>query len=376
MVPGGIRTESVPVPFPGGGWVWGKVQAETDAFPQDDERHFCAFVPERTRILLVGGAPEDVRPFALALAPDSRISSRFEIQEGKADGEWADALDRADALFLSNIPRLSRRQAQACRAFLEQGGGVLFVPGPDTDLENANASLFGPLWGDTLAALPFRQDRSLHYSVALGHADTPMLQGVFEKGAVPVQQPRLVRAIRLSGPRFRTSVPISTGIPFLAELRFGNGGLAFWASGPRQDWSDLALHPVFAPLVVRSAIVLSSFRSGEAVSVMAGDSLAVRLPPGASGRACRVDLPSGERVALVPRLRSSRLELALSRADTPGLYTFFAGGAVIGMAAVNTDPSESDFITADESAISRRLPKAQIVMLAGNAGRSPAFPGR
>lgn len=70
-------------------------------------------------------------------------------------------------------------------------------------------------------------------------------------------------------------------------------------------------------------------------------------------------------MALVPRLRSSRLELALSRADTPGLYTFFAGGAVIGMAAVNTDPSESDFITADESAISRRLPKAQIVMLNG-----------
>ena len=116
--PGRTRTESVPVMEDASGWLWGRVQSRQDAFPQDDERWFCAFLPKSLRVLLVGRTPSDPVFFKYALRPQEENPSRFDVQTSTFDQEWLPLLEKADAVFLVNPARPSGRDVQSLRRFV------------------------------------------------------------------------------------------------------------------------------------------------------------------------------------------------------------------------------------------------------------------
>jgi hypothetical protein len=353
---------SVPLVSGEAGWSRGEIRVEPDAFPDDDIRYACAYIPDRVRILLVEGAAGDATPFALALAPDPDAPSRIAVESFAESQDWPGRLGASDALFLVNPSRLTRGQVRACRAFMEAGGGVFLVPGSRTDLDALNADWFTPLWRDTVSAFP-AAGRSAHFTVPSVPSGDPVFEGVFEGRGQPFRPPRLFRAVRLSGPGHRTIAAMTGGSPFLAEYRLGRGGCLFMAAGPDTAWSDLGLHSLFAPLVYRAAARLSGFRSGVTLSALVGDTVTVAVSRIREGVPCRVELPSGERIALLPAVRQGGSTLTLPGAASPGIHSFFAGDSLEALASVNTDPAESDFRALGGAAFSRLLPAADVLIL-------------
>ena len=367
--PGRIRTSSVPVMEDPSGWIWGKARCEPDAFPQDDVRWFCAFLPASIRILIVSGSPSDAAFFRYAFQPQDESQSRFEVGLGGFDREWIPLLDRADAVFLVNPGRPSGRDVLSLRRYLEGGGGLFIVPGNGTDIDQWNRSFFIPLWGDTVVARPARtgggQGGTDRAFTTLGRmeAEHPFFQGVFEKGRNPSQSPRFFRSAALTGMAGRTLLAFSDGSPFLSELTLGRGLLLFMGSGAHPEWSTLAFSPVFPPLAVRSAETLAGRRFGTAGQATAGDSLSLTLHLESGSALCRAELPSGESVRLQPRMQYGRHLLTLPGAETPGIYRFFAADSLIGLFAVNPDPRESDFRQISRESLARLCPSARIVFL-------------
>jgi hypothetical protein len=369
LKPGRVRTESVPVMEDASGWIWGKAQCEQDDFTQDDERWFCAFLPKSIRILIVSGSSSDAAFFRYALQPQDDSPSRLEVSLGMFDREWIPLLDRADAVFLVNPVRLSGRDVQSLRRYLEGGGGLFIVPGNGTDIGQWNDSFFIPLWGDTVVARTAQTDGGSggtdrgFKTLGRTDADLRLFQGVFEKGRSLSLSPRFFRSAELTGKARRTVLAFSDGSPFLSELALGKGLLLFMGSGIHPEWSTLAFSPMFPPLAVRSAEMLAAQRFGTAGQALTGDSLSMTFPREYGSVLCRAELPSGERVALSPRMQSGRLLLTLPRAETPGVYRFLAADSLVGLFAVNPDPRESDFRPISRESLSRLCPSAKVVFL-------------
>jgi hypothetical protein len=361
--PGESLTESVPVMQVAAGWLWGKVLSEKDPFLQDDERFFCAFVPKTMRVLVAGKSRSDLSFFKYALQPRPDARSGFDIQIRTSNEDWSPLLGGMDVLFLSNYPRLTGREVQACRSFIENGGGIFCTLGGDVDLMNLNDAFLVPLWGDSLHIGKAQTETSGFLSLGVFDTEHPLFQGVFERGKKPAQSPRFTKAAELSGGPYQMVLPFSNGRPFLAEMRFGKGTLILMASGIQKEWSDLAHSPFFPALIVRSAVYLSASRFGNTGQVSAGDSLAVSLNQDSKPVRYQAELPSGERVFLVPALKQGRLLLTLPQTDAPGLYRFYADSTLVGLFAVNPDPKESDFRPISKEALAKYCPSAAVVFL-------------
>jgi hypothetical protein len=365
LKPGATRIESVPIMEETGGWIRGKVQCGPDAFPQDDERTFAGFGRSSFRLLLAGGSVSDVVPFRYALESRPDAESRFEIRIFSGEGSWTSMLPSADAVFLVNRPLRSAAEASALRKFIESGGGALFVPGPDADVRRWNELLFAPAWGDTLVRDAAPDPGAGALAIGAPDPDEPLLRGVFEPGWKPRRSPRFYTAVRPSSPGRRAPLRFTNGDPFLSEWPLGRGMLHVLSGGVDARWSDFAVNPLFPALAGRCGQVLASLRDGRTIRAACGDSL-VFFFEGNDGEArFQVELPSGERASVLPEPASGGFRAVLANAETPGLYRFFRNDSLEGIAAVNTDPRESDFRTVDESALKKLLPSARVVMLNG-----------
>jgi hypothetical protein len=358
--PGEARAESVPVEGAAPGWIAGKVLAEEDAFPQDNERFFCGRLPAPVRVLLAAH-PSEAAPFRFALEPRQGGLPRFTVESAGPEGGWAGRLSGADAAFLVGLEKPDRSEAAACRAFVQNGGVLVWVPGPRTDVPGWDAGFFGPFWGDTLRPGP-RGGAGGGFRVASPPgARSALLAGVFEGEASALDPPVLSRSVDLRGPAARKLLGLADGGALVSALALGRGAVLVWATGTDPGWSDLAAHPWFPVLAARAALYGGDAAEAPSASAAPGDSLFWDAPEGFVPAAIEAESPAGERT----RLAASGRRIALPPVREPGIVRIFAGGALEGMLAVNADPAESAFAPIPAAALRALLPNAQVVLLNG-----------
>jgi len=335
------------------GWLKGAVVTEDDDFPVDDRHHFTLNVPEERRVLVVRGEGQQTRYVDLALSSEM-IADRIAFRTtGIDETTLASAeLGGYDAVILVGPQSLSSGEVDALTRYVNRGGGVLLFPSEQAQAATYNA-LLGALDAGTVrgfsGAPSEGQSVASFERVDLEH---PLFEGVFNQERRPdaeVEQPEIYYTMNLrpSGRVGQTLIELSTGVPFLHEVRHGGGVMLVSAVAPTPRWSDLPVRGLFIPLLYRSVYYLSAGASVAGEQLVAGEPGEMRITGLAPGTSLRLVGPEGAEVAPDQRSLFGATLLQVGRTlDVPGVYDVRAGERLVRRVAVNVDPAESDLRTA------------------------------
>ena len=344
------------------GWLRGAVVTEDDDFPADDRHHFTLNVPEERRVMVVRGNGQQTRYVDLALSSEMTANRIAFRTMGIGETALASAeLGSYEAVILVGPRTLSSGEVDALARYVDRGGGVLLFPS-----EQAGAGTYDPLLGalgagtiQGVSGTPAgRQSIASFERVDLEH---PLFEGVFNRDRRPdaeVEQPQIYYTMNLrpSGRSGQTLIELSSGVPFLHEVRHGGGAMLWMAVAPTPRWSDLPVRGLFIPLLYRSVYYLSAGASVEGEQLVAGAPGELRISGLAPGTALRLVGPDGGEVAPEQRSLFGATLLQVGRTlNTPGVYDVRAGDRLVRRVAVNVDPVESDLRVASVDSAASRL---------------------
>lgn len=348
------------------------VQIDDDALEIDNRRFLVLNIPEHIAVTLVGSTTADTRYPALALtaAADSVQAGTYTVQQTTRDRLQFTDISTQDAIVLCNIRSLTPAESGRIRDIVKAGRSLVVFPGPDTDYDQLNAGLLTALAIPPIARPEPRTPDSSQTSflsfagIDYGH---PVFEGIFQKSpdariSTPtIESPRILTAAGIrTGATGIPVITMSDGRPFLCEYSAGNGKALLFAVESGSRWSDFPFKGLFAPLLHRTVLYLTSQQQPpETTNVGEPLRFAVRLSPEQSGKAFIARTPSGTEVRVQPE-RQTASGLTVFRTEAvreTGIHLLIpAGGGAetarpVQAAAVHCAAAESDLRQVDEDAL-------------------------
>lgn len=338
------------------GFIRGYAELENDALDQDNRRYFTLRIPERINVALVGASPGDLQFILLAAEAGQREGDQALLNIQQATPQKFPLLDlkSIDVLVLSNIKSFSSNDVDRITEFTKNGGGLILFPGPDISLENYNATLLHALNippAENFSTASGNQAPLTFRKIDLDH---PLFATMFEKEGKSQTQPAIespaVRTAlkRQAGRQGRTIISLSDGSSFLSDHTVGEGKVLFYSVASTLSWSDFPLKGLFAPIVYRSILFVSS-RDEMPPTYTVGDepTIRIRRTLQATGVQFKLTSPDGTEELITPEVHAlsvsgSMISFTPKRLTMPGFYELKNGPALLMLSAVNVDPLESD----------------------------------
>jgi hypothetical protein len=256
-----------------------------DRFPDDDTFLFTLTVAPRLKVVIINGSPSP-DPFeseslylrtALTVTEENgkqkeaieKKSGRdflrsLDVQDVPEVGLTMQAIQDASVVIVANCGNLTPPQFGYLRDFVEQGGGLVVLPGDRVNPDVYNSTFFpepppqrrtltpvrlGKPEGDPEKTATFDRLTSLDFShPVLSVFDDPKARyfnTVYFKRRFPLQLPEKREGVRVLA-------DFSTGAPALVESRFGDGRVILAAFPANAKWTNLPTrYGEFVPLVLR-----------------------------------------------------------------------------------------------------------------------------
>src|SRR2546422_1805029 len=327
--------------------VRGSIHAGSDPLPADNAFHFVLSPSEPVSIVIVDGL--DRSDASLFLAKALAIGTRpvFQIDVTSASRVSPPTFDKRSVVVLNDTP-FPPGSGGALKRFVERGGGVLVVAGDHTTLATGSTSE-ADLFPRRLAG---SIDRTSARSGSLGFLDYshPVFE-VFKaprSGDFSAAHVFRYRALE-AGPNDRVLARFDDGAVAAVEKKAGLGRVIVWTSTLDDTSTDIAVKPVFLPLVHQLVRYLAHY---EAATSWFTVGQVLGLTARARTRAARIVVsPSGERTTQAGMGEGTEGLLEL---NDQGIYEIRGTGASGGRPeaiAVNLDPVESDLAPLDPSAL-------------------------
>ncbi|MBI4606429.1 MAG: VWA domain-containing protein [Planctomycetes bacterium] len=324
-----------------------------DGLPEDDARHLALEVLERIEVLVLGradAAASAARHVDLALAPRA--------PDGPAPAvifrpELAPSLEPAmlegkRVVVLAALERLGDAAAAALERFVEEGGGLLAFAGDEVAAPGVAEGLFRDGRGVLPARLAGRDSvpsgaEPLHpRDVATGHPALAVFADPEEGDLSRIGVRRWTRAEDL--PRDAVVLGrLGPDLPWIVERPRGRGKAVLVATSASTDDSDLPRTPLFLPLLHRLARYLAA-GDPAARTVLVGQPISARLPPGLTAAEPYAVDPRGERRPAAVEAAGGEPRAVFLETLFPGFYELRAGegpGAMAEVFAANVPPEES-----------------------------------
>jgi len=320
----------------------GVVRIPDDALASDNAFHFVLSPPQPVTIALVNSG-RGSRDTALYLSRALAIGEmpRFDVTSQQVDELSDEVLARTRVVLLNDASPTESVIARLQR-FVESGGGLLVVYGPQATWPNAETPLLPAVSTGTV-------DRSRGGAGALG--GLAFGHKVFEAFRAP-------RSGDFSAARFfgyRRVTPAKNaqilaryddGAPAVIEKSLGRGRVVMWTSTLDLFWNDLPLKPVYLPFIHQLARYLADYR--ERRSWFTVGQVMDLSQEGDTSRTRVALSPSGERIPLAGD-QGRVLEL-----NKPGFYEVREQGRqaqLVTVAASNVELTESDRTAVDPAEI-------------------------
>jgi hypothetical protein len=351
-----------------------------DRFPADDRRSIVVRAVKQVQCLVVDGSaaasPRDAESFYLrnALQPvpsDEREQFFIQVRAISAAELDSTQLNQFDAIFMVDVPQFSDAAMTAMEGYLQQGGGLVFFPGPLTQRATYNDELFkrrrilpatlGEPLGDA-------SSQSVGQSLHAPPYDNPIVSLWNDPGAGTLTAAHFFRVYPLSldlpaggSATSRETANAATAAPADVVIRYANGTPAIversWSLGRVIEfsstantlWNDLPVRPSFIPLLHRTLGALIN-RQGDLVNIGVGQPFVWSPPRDLIGQSATVTLPPQGKdqppqehapIALV----DDHAGLSFDHTAHAGLYSVSAGSNFNLQFATQCDPDESSLQT-------------------------------
>lgn len=249
----------------------GKIEIEGDEFQPDNEFYFTVQVPETRNILWItdeNSDPEFISYTGTMLRVAGENDAQLSFREASVDVFETADLSEFDAILLDGVESIPEFSFEQLQDFVQNGGGVMFFPSENGDMNNYNslfsqfnAGRFGGIQGE------YASFRTVATADELLE-DHPAFTGLFEREEnedLRFTAPDIYYYLKLLKPNSGTGfdlMSMNNGDVLLYEKRFGEGSLTIAAIGNDPGWSNFAVKPLFAPLYYRMLLYSASSDQG------------------------------------------------------------------------------------------------------------------
>lgn len=319
--------------------VRGVVRAGTDPMPADNQFNFVLTPSEPVSVLVVDNGSGEASLF-LSKALAIGTAPAFQLETVAAGRVSPASFDKRSVVVLNDTTFPPGAGAGALKKYLERGGGVLVVMGDHTTWPAGEADLLPGKIGSAVNRMSGRSGSLgfLDYSHPVFEVFKAPRSGDFS--AAHFFQYRALDA----QPTDRVLARFDDGAPAAVERKVGAGRVIAWTSTLDDTWTDVAVKPVFLPLVHQLVRYLARYEQ-PAAWMTVGQVLDLNAK--SRGRERLVVTPSGERIA---QAAAGQNVAGLVELNEQGIYELRSTNAASGRpdaVAVNLDPAESELDALD-----------------------------
>jgi hypothetical protein len=316
----------------------GTVRAGTDPMPADNAFHFVLTPSEPVSLVIVDNGAADASLF-LSKALSIGTTPIFQIDATTAARATPTTFDKRAVVVLNDTMFPPAGGASVLERFVERGGGLLVVAGDRTTWPTGEADLLPGKLGGAVNRMSGRSGTLgyLDYSHPVFDVFKAPRSGDFS--AAHFFQYRSIEP----APADRVLARYDDGAVAAVERRVGAGRVIVWTSTLDDTWTDIAVKPVFLPLVQRLVRYLAQYEQ-PASWFTVGQVL--DLNARGRNRADRIVVtPAGERL----QPAAGRNASGLVELNEQGIYELRTSTASARPEplAVNLDPAESDLTPID-----------------------------
>jgi hypothetical protein len=356
-----------------------------DAVAVDNRRYFACELPAAQPVLIIDGSKDGRggRELALALAPggNSRTGWQPKVEPASALAD-AEALSEHAAVCLLDVPRLADDELAALESYVQDGGGVAFFVGAETDRSFYNNRLWRD--GEGLFPVPLKLptqllDRLDDESPDLEVTDHPLFRVLAGRrnNFLPLVLVDYYYAVpddwQAGAEGTHVIAHLRNNEPLVVEKRFGEGRVVAQltklssAQTALGKWTNWSLNPVFPVLANELVNYLAAGRQKDPLHTV-GDELVVSVDQRKYEPAIRFRVPDepgtvgGSRRAEVPVDASSsggQLTAKLEDVAVSGVYEAqlqpLEGNLESRQIAVNVPTGEGDLAIVQPEELKRRL---------------------
>lgn len=176
---------------------------------------------------------------ALAIAEGAGFAAR--VVRSVPD---AAALDGTDVVILNGGPFPGGSAGDRLRAFVEDGGGLLFALGERSSVPSVHADFLPGVIGPVVEGAGERRLGFVDYDHAIYEAFRGPRSGDFSQAS-------FYRTRAVTGTDGQILARFDDGSAALVEGRRGGGRVLVWATGLDRFWNNLPLQPVYLPFIHR-----------------------------------------------------------------------------------------------------------------------------
>ncbi len=332
--------------------VAGVVRAGSDQLGADNAFHFVLTPSQRVSVLIIDGSDRNAASFYVSKALEIGSAPSFQVETMAVGRATSDAIATRNVVVLNNTMLPPGLSGDSLRRFVEAGGGLFVVFG-DRSAWPANDTVLLP------GKLGPLVDRSAGRGGAFGFIDYshPAFE-VFKAPRSGDFSPANVLRYRALEPTAtdRVLARFDDGAVALAERRIGAGRVVAFTSSLDDSWNNLALKPIYLPMVHQLARYLARY---EPPAPWRTVGQVVDLSDMLRGRADRVVVTPSDTQIKVAASEPGVVELT-----EHGVYQVRAatGTGRVDRIAVNLDPTESDLAPLD--------PQELVAAVSGRAAAS------
>jgi len=343
--------------------VRGFVRAGTDPLPADNTFNFVLAPSEPVSLVIVDSGDRAASSLFLAKALSIGTTPVFQVDVTSASRLTPAALEKRAVVIMNDTMFPPAGGGGALKRFVERGGGLLVVSGDRATWPQGEADLLPGRFGATV-------DRTTGRSGSLGYLDYshPVFE-VFKaprSGDFSAAHVFRYRALQ-TAPTDRVLARYDDGAVAAAEKKIGGGRSIVWTTTLDDSWTDIAVKPVFLPLVHQLVRYLAHYEPPTSWLTVGQ---VLDLTARAKGRGDRSDrivvTPSGERIS---QSSAGEGNEGLLELNEQGIYEIRSTGAASGRPeaiAVNLDPAESELSAID--------PRELVAAVTGHATPTAAQP--
>ena len=333
---GGSKTVNLEAPAKSYGNSEAEVEIEEDDIQQDNQRFSSFYIPEKIPVLILDDDLNDSKLLEIALNSVSE-KGYFDITTKKVDQAAAIQLNDFQVLVLISSNFYSAKDK--ITRFLNSGKSVIIFPSSELNSSNFIGSLNSVGLVISGGFVKTDKGQSVHFNeIDFKH---PLFENIFiDEKKKEVESPDFYSYYKINPEgKGKTIISLEDESSFLSEYSLEGGKILLFSSSPVFSWSDFPLKSIFAPLITKSVMYLSSTNSGDK-SYFAGENINVNV----SERTLpQIKVVKPDKTEEIINLSSDSGSDFFDYTDTYliGNYKFFSGDKLLSEVSVNTDPAES-----------------------------------
>lgn len=318
------------------GFVEAYVELEDDDIIYDNKRFVSFYVPAKINLLILTDITDDALFTKLAL---STTTNRFNINEINLTRLPTVNLNKYDVVIV--IGSEGNNNWDKLRSYVEFGGGLIVMPGSKSTIESFQklCESFGfSITSSFVGNINSEQSIFKFDKIDLMH---PIFSELFDdKSKTKIESPDIYYYLRtIAGTVGRTIISMEDNSSFLSEYRYGTGNILVFNSAPLISWTNLPLKSLFAPLIHKSVLYISS-NINEQNNYTAGEDISAKLNSSLS-KQIRVVRPDNTSDYFNTDSLTNRNYITYSNSDLFGVYKFYSSDRMFYHAAVNHNSLES-----------------------------------